>query len=127
MKSRKDSCPCWGAPKETLQGLSRWDPRVAYRLPGRVVLLSDRYVVAATGPLPQFDLDTSRPRESAPPTHPDTKRLALPVAAVVPASVVRPEPAVVRQIGPPERKLLAHWLTKRNKKVKTTNSVLTIS
>src|SRR3981081_1465510 len=113
MKSRKDSCPCWRAPKETRQGLSRWDPRVAYPLPGRVVLLSVRYVVAATDPLPQLDLDRQRLRELSPPTHPDTMQSALPVAAIVPASVVRPEPAaavrsepsIVRPIDPPERTL----------------------
>src|SRR5437879_11414339 len=55
-------------------------------------------------------------------------RSARRVAAAVPASVARPEPVVVRWIGPPDRRTLpARWLTQGNKKEKATNSVLGIS
>lgn len=53
---------------------------------------------------------------------------ALPVAAAVPASVARPEPAVVRRVGQPVRPILpAWWRTQGNMKEKATNSLLEIS
>src|SRR5260370_5453367 len=94
MRSRRDSCPCWLAQKETPLGPSRWDPRVAYRLPGPVVLPSVRYVVAATGLLPQFGRDRWPLRGFAPPKRPDTMRSARRAAATVPVFVARPGPAV---------------------------------
>jgi hypothetical protein len=55
-------------------------------------------------------------------------RLALPFAAVVPASVARIEPEVEQPIGLPARRTLrAQWLAEGNKKAIATNSVLETS
>src|ERR1700730_11036614 len=57
--------------------------------------------------------------------HPDTTRSAPPVAATVPASAVRPEPALMRWMSPSARQALPEqWLIQGNKKAKEINSVL---
>src|SRR5258707_9730868 len=126
MRSRRDSCPCWLAQKETPLGAARWDPRVGYRRPGPVVLPSGRYVVAATGLLPQFGRGRWPLRGFVPPKRPDTTRSARRVAATVPVFVAPPGPAVVLSEpagggggGPFGRgNPPAHLPKKRNKKKK---------
>src|ERR1700694_4565723 len=57
--------------------------------------------------------------------HPGTTQSTLRVAAVVPASVARPEPALVLRVeGPDRRTPPGRWLAKGNRKEKGTNFVL---
>src|SRR5580704_7022754 len=81
-KSKKDSCSCCRAQRETASVLSRSRPTVAGRLPWPDLHPSGCCFAASSGLLPRFGSGKSIQPESAPPERPGKGRWAPPVAPI---------------------------------------------
>src|SRR5580692_2321538 len=101
-KSRRDSCSCCRARRETASVLSRSRPTVAGRLPWPGLHLSGCRFAASSGPLLLFGWGKSIPPESAPPEHPGKGRWAPPVAPIV-------QPTVRLELGQLAASTGRHW------------------